>query len=373
MLEGLQDRQIISLVVVLTSTLLVAVGYLAYRLQSAARSAMEVEVETVLVTDERYSELLLQLNHIEIACEPLQHLALQSEPQLSQFLQRVATRLEEHEQSVERAEMELENLSKSLSNSLSNSLSSSPPLQGGEASLIDQQRLERLEAQSKLIRRDLQNLDANIHPLSAALDEVQQLFGGGAQYAISKRADEGGSVLLCMDHVKQISTMVKEASLEIDKASHQVRQLEVDSEEVGGVLDGIGEIAEQTNLLALNAAIEAARAGEQGRGFAVVADEVRTLAQRSQDFTGEIRERVEEWKAISTLAVGAAGVSSRKMSQGQAQLQSFSESFNQVVQERGEASNDQHFKEQVDVPLQQMNSAIVALKNELNQILQRVS
>lgn len=324
MLEGLQDRQIISLVVVLTSTLLVAVGYLAYRLQSAARSAMEVEVETVLVTDERYSELLLQLNHIEIACEPLQHLALQSEPQLSQFLQRVATRLEEHEQSVERAEMELENLSKSLSNSLSNSLSSSPPLQGGEASLIDQQRLERLEAQSKLIRRDLQNLDANIHPLSAALDEVQQLFGGGAQYAISKRADEGGSVLLCMDHVKQISTMVKEASLEIDKASHQVRQLEVDSEEVGGVLDGIGEIAEQTNLLALNAAIEAARAGEQGRGFAVVADEVRTLAQRSQDFTGEIRERVEEWKAISTLAVGAAGVSSRKMSEGQAQLQSFS-------------------------------------------------
>lgn len=259
MLEGLQDRQIISLVVVLTSTLLVAVGYLAYRLQSAARSAMEVEVETVLVTDERYSELLLQLNHIEIACEPLQHLALQSEPQLSQFLQRVATRLEEHEQSVERAEMELENLSKSLSNSLSNSLSSSPPLQGGEASLIDQQRLERLEAQSKLIRRDLQNLDANIHPLSAALDEVQQLFGGGAQYAISKRADEGGSVLLCMDHVKQISTMVKEASLEIDKASHQVRQLEVDSEEVGGVLDGIGEIAEQTNLLALNAAIEADR------------------------------------------------------------------------------------------------------------------
>ena len=85
--------------------------------------------------------------------------------------------------------------------------------------------------------------------------------------------------------------------------SEVVERLGEDSQNIDVILDVIRNIAEQTNLLALNAAIEAARAGEQGRGFAVVADEVRTLAQRSSDATEQIQG------VIKTIKDGAAGAS----------------------------------------------------------------
>lgn len=107
---------------------------------------------------------------------------------------------------------------------------------------------------------------------------------------------------------------IKELIAEIESAATVVQQVETDTESISAVVEVIKGIAEQTNLLALNAAIEAARAGEQGRGFAVVADEVRTLASRTQKSTEEIQNMIERLQLGVKNAVGAmAGAQDRAM------------------------------------------------------------
>ena len=142
---------------------------------------------------------------------------------------------------------------------------------------------------------------AAVHEMSATVQEVARNASDAAhaaQEANRETAAGGGVVRETVDAIGGLAS-------DIESAAEVIRRLETDSDAIGKVLDVIRGIAEQTNLLALNAAIEAARAGEQGRGFAVVADEVRTLAMRTQTSTKEIQEMIERVQAGADSAVKA--------------------------------------------------------------------
>jgi len=129
-----------------------------------------------------------------------------------------------------------------------------------------------------------------MHQMTATVQEVARnaTDAAGAATNADSASSEGREVV-----IRTMKT-IESLSSELNSAESVISQLEQDSENIGTVLDVIKSIAEQTNLLALNAAIEAARAGEQGRGFAVVADEVRTLASRTQQSTQEIQTMIEK-------------------------------------------------------------------------------
>jgi len=159
-------------------------------------------------------------------------------------------------------------------------------------------------------RSDTDMVATAMHEMTSTVQEVAKSAESAASAAnvAESEAHKGKSIVHTT--AQTIGTLANE----VENVGNLIKQLESDSDNIGSVLDVIKGIAEQTNLLALNAAIEAARAGEQGRGFAVVADEVRTLASRTQESTKEIEEMISKLQAGTKNAVNA-------MEKGQEQAQ----------------------------------------------------
>jgi methyl-accepting chemotaxis protein len=182
---------------------------------------------------------------------------------------------------------------------------------GHAASEIDQVA-ESLAATSSRANDRIQQQQAETTQIATAMTEmsatVQEVASRTAEVASTaertRSAVQAGNVA-----VGDATTAVRALADDIGAASETVQRVHSESERIGTVLEVIRGIAEQTNLLALNAAIEAARAGEQGRGFAVVADEVRQLAHRTQESTSEIQEMVESLQSSVQQTVSVMGSS----------------------------------------------------------------
>jgi methyl-accepting chemotaxis protein len=138
-----------------------------------------------------------------------------------------------------------------------------------------------------------------MHQMAATVQEVAQSAEQASQAArdADKEAQQGNQL------VQQAVSQIGDLALEVEQSAAAIQSLNQESTRIGSVLEVIRSVAEQTNLLALNAAIEAARAGEQGRGFAVVADEVRALARRAHDSTEEIESLIAGLQCMAQGAV----------------------------------------------------------------------
>ncbi|WP_420590615.1 methyl-accepting chemotaxis protein [Bacterioplanoides sp.] len=177
-----------------------------------------------------------------------------------------------------------------------------------QSSLALQQVSDDVERQVEQGLQQTEQAAASMTEMDSSVRNVSEnCAGASVQSSRANEAAKRGEQLLAIT-----SADIAELGDNLSATREDIVRVESHSAEIGSILDVIKGIAEQTNLLALNAAIEAARAGEQGRGFAVVADEVRTLAQKTQESTGRIEEMITVLQQGSVRAVESMNISASK-------------------------------------------------------------
>ncbi|MDX7746835.1 methyl-accepting chemotaxis protein [Aeromonas veronii] len=192
-----------------------------------------------------------------------------------------------------------------------------------------------IEARTCRSQEVIADQQGETHQVATAIKELaatSQDMAGNALQAARMTQEAQAVVGQGEAVVERTITAIDNINREVLRTAEAIGQLEQQCSQIGGVIGVIRGIAEQTNLLALNAAIEAARAGEQGRGFAVVADEVRSLASRTQGATVEIQQMIEQLQTGARASVSAMSAASREAQEGVGLAQEAQQAFGAITE-----------------------------------------